>query len=145
MLLSLPRGVSTGKLNIYTIYGSKYCAKKELNPMITELRRYKHPSSSANRLSDVGVTVNINAEFNLMAINPIIECFSRNLVIEYCEGLKSSAVYTAPPIFVKTLHGCSNRIQPPLPLHGHAQATICTVLTLNISMRLCLPNALTLT
>jgi hypothetical protein len=41
--------------------------------MITTPTRHKHPSSGANRPSDVGVTVNINAEFNLMAVNPIIE------------------------------------------------------------------------
>jgi hypothetical protein len=41
--------------------------------MITTPRRHKHPSSGANRSSDFGVTVNINAEFKLMAVNHIIE------------------------------------------------------------------------
>jgi len=35
-----------------------------------------------------------------MAVNPTTEYFSRDLVPEYCHGLESSAVYTAPPIFV---------------------------------------------
>jgi hypothetical protein len=48
--------------------------------MIPLPRRYKHSSNSANRPSDVGGTVNITAEFNLMAVNPIIECISWNLV-----------------------------------------------------------------
>jgi len=51
--------------------------------MITTPRRHKNPSSSANRSSDIGVTVNINAEYNLIAVNPIIECFSGDLVTEY--------------------------------------------------------------
>ena len=60
--------MSTGKLKIYTIDGSKYCALNECNTMITVLRRHKHPSSGANRPSHVAVTVNINAEFNLSSI-----------------------------------------------------------------------------
>jgi hypothetical protein len=32
---------------------------------------------------DVGVTVNINAEFYLIAVNPIVECFSRDLITGY--------------------------------------------------------------
>jgi len=62
------RGIFTGKLKIYTINGSKYCAKSECNMMIITPRRHKHPSGSANRPSDVAVTVNINAEFNLSSI-----------------------------------------------------------------------------
>jgi len=53
---------------IYTIYGSNYCAKNECNMMILAPRRHKHLSSGANRPSDVAVTVNINAEFNLRLI-----------------------------------------------------------------------------
>jgi hypothetical protein len=68
MLLAMPKGISTGKLKIYTIDGSKYCAKNECNTMIIAPRRHKHPSSGANRPSDVAVTVNINAEFNLSLI-----------------------------------------------------------------------------
>jgi len=113
--------------------------------MITMRRRYIHPSSSANRPSDVGVTVNINAEFNLMAVNTIIQCFSRDLVTEYCQSLESSAVNTAPTIFVETLPGLSNRSLPHLPLDMYAQAFIPTFLTWNINIGLCLPKALTLT
>jgi len=58
-------GISAGKLRIYTIDGSKYCAKNECNTTITAPRRHKHPSSGANTPSDFAVTVNINAEFNL--------------------------------------------------------------------------------
>jgi len=36
--------------------------------MIIAPRRNKHPSSSVNRPSDIAVTVNINAEFNLSVI-----------------------------------------------------------------------------
>jgi len=59
------RGISAGMLKIYTIDGLKYCAKNECNTMITAPRWHKHPSSGANRPSDVAVRVNINAEFNL--------------------------------------------------------------------------------
>jgi hypothetical protein len=68
MLLALPRRTSTGKLKIYTIDGSKYCVKNACNTMIIAPRRHKHPSSGANGPSDVGVTVNFNAEFNLSSI-----------------------------------------------------------------------------
>jgi hypothetical protein len=36
--------------------------------MIIVPSRHKHPSSGANRASDIAVTVNINAEFNLSLI-----------------------------------------------------------------------------
>jgi len=62
------RGISTGKVKIYTIDGSKYCAKNDCNTMIIAPRRHKHLSSGANRPLDVAVTVNINAEFNLSLI-----------------------------------------------------------------------------
>ena len=80
-----------------------------------------------------------------MAVNPIIESFSRDLVTGYCQSLESSAVYTAPPCFVETLPGRSNRSLPHLPLHMHAQAIIPTFLTWNINIELCLPKALNLT
>jgi hypothetical protein len=41
------------------------------------------PFKWCNRPSDVAVAVNFNAEFNLMPGNPIIECFSKDLVHEY--------------------------------------------------------------
>jgi hypothetical protein len=80
------REISTGKLKIYTIDGLMYCAKNKCNTMIIASRRHQHPSSGANRPSDVAAIVNFNAEFNLMPVNPIIECFSRDLVPDYCQG-----------------------------------------------------------
>jgi len=59
------REISTRKLKIFTIDSSKYCAKNKCNTMIVLPSRYKHPPSGANRPSDVAVTVNIDAEFNL--------------------------------------------------------------------------------
>jgi len=86
------RWISTCNLRIYTIDASKYSAKNKCNTMITPPRRHKHPSSSANTSSDIAVTVNINAEFNLMAVNPTIECISMNLTLKYCHGSESCAV-----------------------------------------------------
>jgi len=79
-----------------------------------------------------------------MAVNPIIECFSMDLVPEYCRGIESSAVYTVPPFFVEYLHGHSNRSLPRLPLHMHAEEMIPTVVAWNIHIGKCLPKALTL-
>ena len=59
------RSTSTGKLKIYTIDGGEYCAKNEYKTMMTARRRDQHPSSGANSPSDIAVTVNINAEFDL--------------------------------------------------------------------------------
>jgi len=80
-----------------------------------------------------------------MAVNPIIECFWRDLVPEYCQGLKSSAVYTAPPFFVESVHGRSNRGLPRLRLNMHPEDIIPTCLMSNIYIGICLPKALTLT
>ena len=80
-----------------------------------------------------------------MAVNPIIACFGRALVPEYCQGLESSAVNTAPPFFVESVHGRSNRSLPRLPLHMHAEDIIPTFLKSNIYIGICLPKALTLT
>ena len=80
-----------------------------------------------------------------MAVNPIIERFSRGLVPEYYHGLESSAVNTAPPICVESLPGCSNRSLPRLPLHMHAEEIVPAFFTLNIYIGQCLPEALTLT
>jgi len=79
-----------------------------------------------------------------MAVNPIIECFGRDLVPEYCQGLESGTVYTAPPFFVESVQGRSNRSLPRLPLHMHAEDIIPTFLKLNIYIGICLPKALTL-
>jgi hypothetical protein len=80
-----------------------------------------------------------------MAVNPIIEFFSRDLVPEYCQGVESSAVYIALPFFVESRHGCSNTRLPHLPLHRHAEEIILTFLKLNINIGLCRPKAVTLT
>jgi hypothetical protein len=64
----MQRGIPIGKLKIYKIDGSMYCTKNECNTMIIVARRHKHPSGGANAPSDVVVTVNINAEFNLSLI-----------------------------------------------------------------------------
>jgi len=80
-----------------------------------------------------------------MAVNPIIECFGRDLVPDYCQGLKSSAVYTAPPFFVESVHGRSNRSQPRLLLHMHAEDIIPIFLKSNIYIGIHLLKALTMT
>jgi len=138
------RGISTRKLKIYTMDGSKYCAKNECYTMIVAAGNHQHTSSGANRPSDVAWTVNFNAEFNLIVVNSIIECFSKDLIPEYWQGLESDTVYTVPPFFVESLKGHSNRSLPCLPLHVHAEEIIPTFLTSNINIRFCLPNALTL-
>jgi hypothetical protein len=89
-----------------------YCAKNECNTKIIASSRHQHPSRGSNRPSDVAVTVNFNAEFNLMPVNPIIECFSRDLVTKYCQGSEARAVSTAPPFVVESHHGRSNRSLP---------------------------------
>jgi hypothetical protein len=68
-----------------------------------------------------------------------------DLVTEYCQGLESSAVYTAPLFLVETLPGRSNMSLPRLPLHMHAQVIILTFLMWNIDIGICHPKALTLT
>jgi len=113
--------------------------------MIIASRRHQHASSGANRPSDVAVTVNFNTEFNLMLVNGILEWFSRDLVPEYCQGLESTAIYTAPPFFVESLCGRWNRNLPRLPLHLHGEAIIPIFWMSNIYIGLYLPKALTLT
>jgi len=112
--------------------------------MIPATRSHKHPSSIANRPSHFGVTVNINAEINLMAGNPIIEFFSKHLMTEGCRSLECSMVYTVPPFFVETFPGRSNRGVPRLLLHLNAQEIIPTFLMSNIYIGQCLPTAVTL-
>ena len=80
-----------------------------------------------------------------MAVNPIIKCFWRDLVPEYCQGLYSSVVYPAPLYCVKSHHGRSNWSLPRLLLHMHAEEIIPTFLTSNIYIGLCLSIALTMT
>jgi hypothetical protein len=69
-----------------------------------------------------------------MAANTIIECFGRDLVPEYCHSLESSAINSAPPFFVESLQGYSNRSLPHMLLHMHAEVIIPTVLTSNIQI-----------
>jgi hypothetical protein len=113
--------------------------------MMIAPRRHQHRSRGTNRHSDVAVTVNFNAEFILMSVEPIIECFSRDFIWEYYPGLEASAVPTVPPIVVKTLPSSSNKSLPCLPLHIHAKIIIPTFSTSNIYIGLFLPKALTLT
>jgi hypothetical protein len=89
--------------------------------------------------------VNFNAEFSLMPVDPMIECFSRDVVPEYTQGLEASVVCTVPPFFVESCHGRSNRSLPRLLLHMHAEEIIPTFLISNIYIGLCFPKALTLT
>jgi len=138
-------GISTGKLKMYTIDSSKYCAKNQCNTMITTARRQKYSSNGANRPSDITITVNSNANIDLIAVKPIIECFSGDLVDEYCHSSESSRVYIAPPSFVKSLPGCSNRSLPHLLLHMHAETIIPPFLTSNIDIGLCLSEGFILT
>jgi len=108
-------------------------------------RRHQHPSSSGNRSSDVAVPVDFNTEFNLMIVNPIIECCSMDLIPGYCQCSMSSAIYTAPSFFVDSLHGHPNRSLPCLALHMYAEEIIPTFVMLNIYIDLCLPKPITLT
>ena len=62
------RGIISRKPKIYWIDSWKYCAMNQSKTIITTPRRQTHPSSGANRPSDVAVTVNINAEYNLSLI-----------------------------------------------------------------------------
>jgi len=82
--------------------------------------------------SDIAVTVSINAVSNLMAVHPMIECFSRDLVPKYCQGLESAAVYIAPPIFAESMPGRSNRSLPSLPLDMHSEEITAMFLVVNI-------------
>jgi len=75
-----------------------------------------------------------------MAVDPIIECFWRDLVPEYCQGLESSLIYTAPPFFVESLQGRPYRSLPRLPLNMHAEDIIPTFLMSTIYIWICLPQ-----
>jgi len=108
--------------------------------MISVPRRQQHPSSDANRPSDVPVTVNFNAEYKLMAVNFRLEWFLRDLIPEYSQGLESSTIHTAPQLFVESKHCRSNRILSRLPLHLHPEEIIPTFVKSNIYIRLCFPK-----
>jgi hypothetical protein len=138
------RRISTQTVMIYIIDGSKYCGNNECNTTISGLSWNNHCSSGANSPSDVMVTVNINGGFNLVAVNPIIESFSRNIVPEYHHGIESSMVYSEPPISAESLPGPSSRSLSCLLFHWHVEEIIPTFLMSNIYVRLCLDKALTL-
>jgi len=61
-------GISTQKQMMYTIDGSKYCAKNVCNLILITPRTHKHLSSGANRPPGIAVTGNINDECNLSLI-----------------------------------------------------------------------------
>jgi len=121
---------------MYTIDISKYSTKNGCNTVITLPTTHKHPSSGAKWPSHIAVTVNSNAEFHLMAVNPIITCDSRNLVPKYCQGLEYSAFYTASPIYVESLPSGPNTTLPCLPFHMHSAQIISTFLTSSIHIGL---------
>jgi len=122
-----------------------YCPKNKCNAVIIARRRHRYPSSGANKPSDVVVTVNVNAEFNLMPVNPIIEWFWRDPIPEHCQVLDASVISTGPPSLVEGLDGRTNRSVPRLPLQMHANESIATCLTSNIYLGLLLTQPLTLT
>jgi hypothetical protein len=66
----------------------------------------------------------------------------RDLVPKYCQGLESSSVYTAPPIFVECVDGRSNRNLPRQPLNMHADDIIPSSLTSKINTRISLSKGL---
>jgi hypothetical protein len=101
--------------------------------MITVPSRHKQPVRGANRPLDVAVTVNFNAEFHLMVVNPIIECVSWDLIPKDCHGLECSVVYNAPPFCVESLRSRSNSRLPRLPFHRYADGII-PALKSNISI-----------
>jgi len=99
-------GISTGKLKIYTIDCSRYCAKNECNTVMVAPRRHKHPLSGANSPSDVAVIVNINPKINLSSIwwhltawlNASQGILSLSIIMSDSDW-KSSAVLTATALF----------------------------------------------
>ena len=80
-----------------------------------------------------------------MAVNHIIECCSRDLVPEYCQGLETSAIYTATHFFVEFGHVRSHSSLPRLQWHMRLDEIIPTFLMWNIYIGLGLLKALTLT
>jgi len=79
-----------------------------------------------------------------MAVNPIIEFFSRDQVPKYCQSEESSTDYTSPPWFLEYLLCHSKSNLPHLVLHKHAEEVIPTFVTSIIDIGLCLPEAVKL-
>jgi len=67
-----------------------------------------------------------------MAVDPLIECVSKDLAPEYCHSLECCAILTAPAFFVESLPGLSKRCLPRLPLHMHAAKIVPEFLASNI-------------
>jgi len=103
--------------------------------MIIMPGRYKHPSRGANEASDVAVTVNMNAEYNLRLIwwestpprNAIQGILSQHNV-EGNHDLESWVIQTAFSIRLESIPGHSYRSLPHLPLHMHAEQIFPTFL-----------------
>jgi len=68
MHFALPKGDFNREAEDIHTEWFNYSAQNECNTMKTASRWHKHPSSGANRPTDVAVTVIINAEFNLGSI-----------------------------------------------------------------------------
>jgi len=70
----------------------------------------------------------------MMAVDPIFEYLRMDIVPRYCHSLESSAVHTALPCFVESLHGGSSRSLPRLLLYMHAEDIIPRVSTSNFNI-----------
>ena len=92
------RGISTQNQMIYTINGSNYCVKMVCNSMITTPRRDKYPSCSAYGPSDVAVTVNIHAVFNLS-----LNRWQLTLLLNALQGISSLSIITVYCLVRSTL------------------------------------------
>jgi len=114
------------KLMIYTINGSKYCAKHECNTMVIAPNRHIHTSSGAIRPSDIAVTVNINNECYLSVIwsqltpylNACKGILSPSIVTGNCD-LESSTFYIALP-FIFQIPPWSLKLKSTLPAIANA-------------------------
>jgi len=109
--------------------------------MITAPRRQKYLSSGPNRLSGNTVTVNPTDEYNLMAVNPMIEWFSRDLVPADCPTSESCTVYIAHPFFTKSLPGRANTSLHCLLLNLYTTTFLPLFVTSNIYIRQCITKS----
>jgi len=80
-----------------------------------------------------------------MAVNPIIERYSWDVVSAYCHGLESCVICIVPPYCFQFLPGRSNTSLSHLLLNMHTGDHIPTCLISNIYIGLYLPKAPTLT
>jgi len=79
-----------------------------------------------------------------MAVDPIIECFLRDLIPKVCQGSEFNTIYTASLFSDEFLHGHSTRSLPRLPLNMDAEEFNPTFLMSNIYIGLSLPKAFSL-